>query len=309
MKCIVTGATGFIGSYLCGYLQKIGYSVVPLSRDIPESFLKQLNPLEFIQCDILSSELMGLNISADVIIHLAASNDVLSKDVRKGVELSVLGTKNILDFAVNNHIRKVIFFSTRQVYGYEVQGIIDESTPLHPVNDYGLNHLFAEQYVEMYARKNLLSAAIVRPTNVFGRFSSSTVNRWTLVPACFCKEAFLNKTITLLSSGKQMRNFISLENVARATECVLNHFPARLDVINFGSTTTLAVIDVAKIVKKVYYDLFSEEVEIIIKGSDPAESKMFSVSMDKLNSYGFKEDNRFTLETEIRKIFKYLEAM
>lgn len=307
MKCIVTGATGFIGSYLCQYLYRKGHIVIPLSRAIPQAWISQFGPVESIACDILSPALAELRVSADVVIHLASSNDIISRDTRSGVELSVLGTKNVLDFAVNNQIGKFVFFSTFQVYGSEVEGMIDEAAPLRPENDYALNHIFAEQYVEMYARKGKISAAIVRPTNVYGRMASTTVDRWTLVPACFCKEAYFNQTITLLSSGKQMRNFISLENVARAAECLLNGFPARLDVINFGSAINVSVIDAAKMVRSVYNRLYSKEVEIIVQSALPKQSNAFSVSMKKLNSYGFMPDEHSTLETEINEVFKYLE--
>ena len=88
-----------------------------------------------------------------MLIHVATANDVISKSSIKGIELSSIGTKNMLDFALKNNIPKCIVFSTLQVYGTELTGDIDESSPVHFQNDYGLNHLIAEMYAEQYHRQ------------------------------------------------------------------------------------------------------------------------------------------------------------
>ncbi|WP_167670135.1 NAD-dependent epimerase/dehydratase family protein [Paenibacillus tianmuensis] len=308
MRIIVTGATGFIGSYLCHYLKARGHSVIPFSRTLSEAFVKELQPDRYIECDVTSEKLSHLRASADMIIHLASANEVISRSFRSGIEISVVGTKQLLDFAVSSGIGWFMFFSTLQVYGTEPEGIIAETTPIRPQNDYALNHLFAEQYVAMYAQKGLLRGAVIRPGNVHGRFLSPTVNRWTMVPACFCKEALDSGMITIRSSGKQFRNFVSLENVARACEAIIGRFPDENEIYNVGSNQTFSILDIARKVQRIYRELFSEETELIVAGDEPHKPNLFSVSTSKLMHLGYRPDESCTLEETIRWLFEYLRS-
>ncbi|WP_165279854.1 NAD-dependent epimerase/dehydratase family protein [Paenibacillus protaetiae] len=307
MKCIVTGAAGFIGSYLCFYLKSKGHNVVPLGRKLPQSFLNALQPEEWLEADVTSEQTPQLNAKADLIIHLASANEVVSRNVQAGLAVSVLGTKNMLDMAVHNGIPHFLFFSTLQVYGTEPVGRLIESGPVAPVNDYALNHLFAEHYVEMYTRKGLLRGAVIRPANVFGKFSAETVNRWTMVPACFCLEAVEQQTITIRSSGKQTRNFVSLENVSRAAEAVAVHFPDTYTVVHAASGRTVSIEEVALMTSHIYKELTGIEAVVCKTNAEPQASNVFSVSLEKLASFpGYAPDEKMTLETEIRGLLMSL---
>lgn len=307
MKAIVTGANGFIGSYLCRYLVKNGYEVVAISKGFhPEtqSLLKGIKQTSF---NLLSpDEYSHLTEPADCIIHTATANDIISKDTAAGIELSAIGTKNILDFAVKNNIPKCIIFSTLQVYGTELTGQISEQSPLSFRNDYGLNHIYAELMGELYTRQNKVSCVAVRPSNVFGRIITPAFNRWNLVPGCFCKEALETGTITIRSSGKQVRNFVHLENICRGVDSILNHFPADFEVFNLASSLYLTMKEVAESVKKVFETEFQKPIEILIEGQDPVSTNFFNIDLSRLQSLGFTEDNRFTLETEIKEIINFL---
>ncbi|WP_248927693.1 NAD-dependent epimerase/dehydratase family protein [Paenibacillus hamazuiensis] len=308
MRFIVTGATGYIGSYLCRFLKARGHEVIVFSRALPEAFVKSLQPEGFIECDVTSEKLTQLKASADMIIHLASANEVVSRNVRAGIEISAFGTKQLLDFAVRNGIARFMFFSTLQVYGLEPVGTVSETTPVRPENDYALNHLFAEQYVAMYARKGLLQGAVIRPANVYGRFFSPTVSRWTMVPACFCKEALESRTITIRSSGKQHRSFISMENIARSCEAIIGRFPDEYGIYNAGSEHTLSILDVAHKVQRIYHELYTGDAELIVAGDAPQKPNRFSVSTAKLAACGYVPDESFTLEDAIRWLFEYLQS-
>jgi len=307
MKVIVTGANGFIGSYLCWYLTKNGYEVVAASKNFHPGTKSLLQGIKQISFNLLAPDQYShLTESADCIIHTATANDVISKDTAAGIELSAIGTKNILDFAVNNNIPKCIIFSTLQVYGTELTGLIDEQSPLLFRNDYGLNHIYAELIGQLYTRQEKVSCIAVRPSNVFGRIITPSFNRWNLVPGCFCKEASETSTITIRSSGRQMRNFVHLENICRGVDSILNHFPVDFEVLNLASSLYLTMKDVAESVKKVFETEFQKPVEILIGGEDPVSTNFFNIDLSKLQSLGFKEDHQFTLETEIKEIINFL---
>lgn len=309
MKCVITGANGFIGSYLCDFLQNRNYSVIAISKNFSDELRKGLKKCEFLEENVLKESFKDIKISADVLIHLATPNDIISKDTIKGIELSTIGTKNTLEFTLNNKVPYYILFSTAQVYGTELNGTCTEDTPPKPESDYGINHLFAEMYVQMYARKTRLKCSIVRPSNIYGRFISPAIDRWTLVPGYFCRQAFNEERIVLKSSGKQKRNFVSLENICIATETLLKRSPDEdCEIVNFSSSAAnLSILEVAEIVKKVYEKMYGKELDLIINSDHPKRSNSFKYSIEKVVSYGFKEEHTCSLEKEVEKIFKLLE--
>lgn len=309
MKLIITGTNGFIGSYLCFYLLKKNYSIICTARQFHPSVKKLLVGAEFIELDVLNKpQLDQLTLTADCIIHTATANDIISKDTSAGIELSAVGTKNILDFAIKNNIPKCIVFSTLQVYGTELIGDIDETSPLHFQNDYGLNHLYAELMAEMYTRQQKIQCVCVRPSNVYGRLLTKSFNRWSLVPGGFCKEAIESGSITIKSSGKQMRNFVNLENLSRAIECILQNFPIKFESYNLASSQGFTMQEMAETVKKVVDNDLNKNISINILGNSPTETNHFTISLEKLKSIGFIEDGNYTVETEIREIIKFLNT-
>jgi UDP-glucose 4-epimerase len=309
MKILITGANGFIGSYLAHYFLKKNHEVIAYSRQFHPSTRKLLNNATLVEADILNKQqLEQLPAIADSIIHGATANDIVSKNTLKGIELSAIGTKNVMDFAISNNIPEVMVFSTLQVYGTELTGPIDESTSLHYQNDYGLNHLIAEMYAELYSRQGKLKTVAVRPSNVYGRIITDAFNRWTLVPGCFCKEVMESGTITIRSSGKQMRNFVNLENLSRAVECILADFPPNYECYNLASSQGLTMKEMAEKVKNVFETNYQKPVQINITGTEPASINHFTISLERLKSIGFTEDEDFTPETEIAEIFKYLQT-
>ena len=309
MKILITGANGFIGSYLASFLLEKGYEVIGTSRQFHASTKALLSKGTLISLDVLDKEALNkLTVEADVIIHTATANDIISKDTVKGIELSAVGTKNILDFAVKNKIPKVIVFSTLQVYGIELNDTISEDSPLLYQNDYGLNHVFAEMYAEFYARQGQVKTVTVRPANVYGRILTDAFNRWNLVPGCFCKEAHESGTITIKSSGLQMRNFINLQNLSRAVDCILQHFPNQYECYNLASSRGDTMVNAAEKVKAVYEKLYQKPVQLNITGTEPKTGNRFEVSLQKLAKIGFTEDENYSLESAIEEIFNYLKS-
>lgn len=309
MKILITGANGYIGSYLAAYFLEKGADVIASSRQFHPSTKTLLSKAELLELDVLDKAALNrLSVEADVLIHTATANDIISKDTLKGIELSAVGTKNILDFAIQHRIPNVMVFSTLQVYGTELSGRITENSPLHYQNDYGLNHLFGEMYAEMYARQGKLKTVAVRPSNVYGRVLTGAFNRWNLVPGCFCKEAVESGTITIKSSGLQMRNFVNLQNLSRAVDCILQHFPDSYECYNLASSQANTMVEAAEKVKAVYESMFKKTVQLIITGTEPKATNHFEVSLKKLEQIGFTEDENYTMESEIKHVFNYLTS-
>jgi UDP-glucose 4-epimerase len=309
MKILITGANGFIGSYLAHYLLGQGHEVIASARQFHDATRKLLQGAHLLELDVLGkTDLQQLQVEADALVHTATANDIVSRDTLKGIELSAVGTKNMLDFAVQNKIPRCMVFSTLQVYGTELLGDISEQSPLHYQNDYGMNHLFGEMYAELYARTGKLQCVSVRPSNVYGRILTDSFNRWSLVPGCFCKEAFESGTITIKSSGLQLRNFVNLQNLSRAVEAILLHFPASYECYNLASSQGSTMLEVAQLVKEIGTQELQRSIELVVSGTEPAATNHFSISLEKLYALGFSEDAAYNLRSEITAIFHYLKS-
>jgi UDP-glucose 4-epimerase len=308
MKFIITGANGFVGSYLSNYLLKNGHEVIGISRKIFPKIREKLTGAQLFELDILSSEFEKLNISADVVIHLAASNDILSKNLSKGIELSTVGTVNALNFAINNKIPKFIFYSTLQVFGTELSGKYDNESKIKPENDYAMNHVFGEQYAEMYSRKFGINVAVVRPSNIYGRFLTTEIDRWTLVPGCFIKEALESDTITLLSSGRQFRNFISLEELSYSTEKIAMNMQKSYENISLSSHQYYTILEIAELTHRILKEKFGKQVDLIVKSDKPLFSNPFELDRSNLGNFEININRKFeaTLENEISFIIQDL---
>jgi UDP-glucose 4-epimerase len=306
MRVLVTGASGFIGSYLCNFLSNNGMEVIASCRNKKKLEHSHIKYAELVSLDVLSD--LDTDVPADAIVHVATANDIVSRKTIDGINLSAIGTKNLLEYAVRNRIPNFIFFSTFQVYGTELEGTITETSPTHTLNDYGLNHLFGELYVEMYARQGRINGVSVRPSNVHGPVTLPSFDRWTLVPGCFCKEVIEEQTITIRSSGKQMRNFVHLENLSNAIKCILQNFKPGYDIVNSGSTENMSMLDAARLVKATYESFVSKTVCLKVEGDQPTAPNIFDVSLEKLkNRYGFTENEEANLVHSIKALFHFLE--
>ena len=274
MKILVTGGTGFIGSRLVPFLIEKGHEVGILGRSVRDGGRGELKSY---RVDI-TRPIGPIAESYEAIVHLAGANDVDSREVETALVNTALGTKHVLDLAVVMGARRFVYFSTFQVYGLE-SGNVSEATPPAPNNDYGLTHLFAEQYVDMYQRLKGLESVCVRPTNIFGCPSDPEHDRWSLVPACFCKDAVNSGCIELLSSGKQHRDFISLDTVAECTEalCAASSLPT---VMNLVSGQSRSILSVAEAVKVKYEGLFSRSCRLEVRGQAPERGEPLRVKTD-----------------------------
>ena len=143
---------------------------------------------------------------------------------------------------------------------------------------------------------------ILRPSNVYGDFKSETGKRWSLVPSCFCKAALENNKINLLSSGKQKRDFVCLEDVFRFTYHLINNFTASKNkVFNLASGDVYSILELAELVKERYELKYGVTCELVIESTIPLDGEDCSVSLNAMKNTGFKihTNRRATMQLTI----------
>ena len=305
MNIIVTGANGYIGSSLIKKLQMLGFVPGMICRN-PENVLA--GDGELYHTDISKPFDIKLNKHYDLLIHLAAANDVDSQNPSTALSVTSLGTRNILECCKNNQIKKVIYFSTFQVYG-KVDGNISEETACYPRNDYGITHFFAEEYIKMYHTLYGIEFIILRPTNIYGAPLYNSIDRWTLVPNCFCKEAVETSTITLMSSGKQKRDFLNLNDLVNVTLKMSEEFDKyRNRIVNVSSGNDFTIIEMAGFVKQQYEKMFQKKCQINISSDKPSETNSYEIDRTLIGPLADSFERKEGIFDEINTIFKLLKT-
>lgn len=301
-RILITGAAGFIGSRLAKQAKHAGHDVIATARRVSEKLELEME-MPVISLDVLkpiSLESVG---EIDAIVHCATANDILSRDFEAGVQLSVMGTRNILEFAKAHGIKKVIFLSTLQVYGTELSGEISEDTTVSCQSAYALNHYFGEELCRMYANTYGLDVVLLRPANIYGIPDVSTVQRSTLVPMCFVQDAKNTGSVTLRSSGLQRRNFISTHEVAGACLHLLGDFPQGCNVVNLASDWLSNILEIAEMTTQVYFELYKKPMELRVLSNEPRSGNHFTVQSRVAKLRPSKEASRQAMRNVITELF------
>jgi UDP-glucose 4-epimerase len=173
------------------------------------------------------------------IYHLAAQSNVIGacEDSGYSVSTNILGTYNIFACARELGIRKVLFTSSREVYG-EVQSLpVDEDRSRNPKNTYGMTKAAGELYSEEFCRSGL-NITTLRLANVYGSGDSGRV-----IPL-FVERALRNEDLTVFGQGKLL-DFVHVDDVVAAlvSAGVSNRAP---QVYNIGSGIGTALEDLAR---------------------------------------------------------------
>lgn len=275
-KVLITGASGYIGSHVAGCLRDRGHEVTATARRVTPELVASLPGCQLETLDVMEVPATFTG-DWDCILHTATANDILSRDFQSGVALSVFGTRNVIDLAKRCGVPHVVFVSTLQVYGAELSGVIPDNSPPKPVNDYGLNHEFGEHVCRLESNRPGLRTTVLRPANVYGCPASRTVDRWSLVPTCFVREALAEGTITIRSSGLQRRDFVSLRQVSEACATVIESAGEGYAVRNIANGWTHSIVEAARWTATAFERMGLARPEVRVLGEEPRDGNAFEV--------------------------------
>jgi UDP-glucose 4-epimerase len=145
-----------------------------------------------------------------VVFHLAAQSNVLGSvnDIEYSFSTNVIGTFNVLRAARDAGAQRVVFTSSREVYGDPHQLPVPESAPLRPKNAYGASKVAGEAYCEAFGNDGL-ETVVLRLANVYG-----PRDRDRVIPL-FIENALEEKPLTI-NGGEQVVDFVWIEAVVDA---------------------------------------------------------------------------------------------
>jgi len=259
MRILVTGGAGFIGSAFVKNVmatrpddEVMVLDALTYAGNI-ENFDDELRAdprFSFWYGNVCNGDLVhDLVQRADAVVHFAAESHVARSiyDNSLFFMTDVIGTQTIANAVVKApNVRVFVHISTSEVYGTAQQEPMTEDHPLNPLSPYASAKAGADRLVFSYQATYGIPAVIVRPFNNYG----PNQHLEKVVPR-FITSALNGKPMTVHGDGTAMRDWLYVEDTARALALLLEHEPARsspCDVYNLGTGRTVSVLEIAEAV-------------------------------------------------------------
>lgn len=308
---LVTGARGYLGGRLVRDLVARGCGVIGASRSAappppgwPEGArLIALDPSD--DPAVTAPKLGGVR----AVVHLSAANELRSAtDPDAAVRETGLGTRRLLEAAVQAGVGRFVFMSTIHVYGAPLRGALTEATLPRPAHPYAISHKLGEDFVLAAHDARRLEGVVVRLSNGIGAPAWTEVDRWSLVGNDLARQAVQDGEI-VLKSPAQWRDFITLGDVCAGLNVLLDASPSDLGdgVFNLGGALPLRVMDVAERLAQAAGQLLGGSVPIRLAG--PAEGDAappFRFEIDRIKALGFAPGGRQALDGELADTLRLL---
>jgi UDP-glucose 4-epimerase len=253
-KVLVTGGLGFIGSNLARRLVGLGAHVTLVDSLIPAYGGNMFNIddiKEQVNCnisDVRDPYAMAYLVKGqDYLFNLAGQTSHIDSmtdpftdlDINAEAQLSILEACR-----KNNHDVKLVFASTRQLYGKPDYLPVDESHPIRPVDVNGINKLAGEWYHLLYNNVYGIRACALRLTNTYGPAMRVKDARQTFL-GIWVKLLLEGNPIKVFGDGKQLRDFNYVDDCVDALLLAGDNEKSNGKVYNLGSKEVIGLKDLA----------------------------------------------------------------
>ncbi|PWT90135.1 MAG: UDP-glucose 4-epimerase [Acidobacteria bacterium] len=225
MKCIVTGAAGFIGSHLTERLLEQGHQVVGIDsfldyyprriKDMNLSAVRQNPAFQFIDSNILDLNWSDLLKEGDTVFHLAAQAGVRAswgKSFLIYTRNNIEATQIMLEASKNKGLKKFVYASTSSVYGDTEDIPMHEESILKPVSPYGVTKLAAEGLCYLYWKNFNVPCTSLRYFTVYGPRQRPDMAFYKFLLA-----QLEGRSITIFEDGNQTRDFTFVYDIVTGT--------------------------------------------------------------------------------------------
>lgn len=310
-RILVTGGLGYLGSRVAQHLVGGGWQVIVGTRHAPRG-IDWLPDATVAQTDWQSDDsLREACRSVAAIIHLAGMNAAAcANDPVEALAFNAVGTARLVRAAVAAGVTRFIYVSTAHVYASPLRGVITEGNAPENLHPYASSHRAAEDSVRYAHERRLLDGIVVRLSNSFGAPANPAANCWMLLVNDLCRQAVERGKLVLNSSGLQRRDFITLTDVCRAAEHLLQADGRSLNdgLFNLGGAWAPTVLEVAERVARCAERVCGGRPEISRPQPSPQEqSDSLEFRIDKLVRSGFAL--RGDADAEITATLKFCQAL
>jgi len=276
MKIFLIGGAGFIGKRFIRKYSKTEKIIVYATKDdisMNKKFLEDHN-VDVIEGLVEEDQLSEIlkNKNPDAVVHLAALTGLVKcyRDPQNAFKINVYGTYNVVN-ACSNIGCKLIFISSREVYGETLNQNTSEDDMLLPNNVYGITKMMSENIIQFFSRKQDLDFTILRLTNVYGpegdQYGAEVI----------IKKALAEKKIQILG-GTQRLNYVYVDDVVEIIYNCMSNPNSSNEIFNVGSKDTVSIKEFVDNVVKV----MNEDIEIEYQPMRKTETTNFEPNLEKI---------------------------
>lgn len=274
-RAVVTGAAGFIGSHLTERLLAEGWDVLAIDR-LSEYYPREAKlenvasfrdhpALSFLEADLVHADLdRGLE-GADVVFHMAGQPGVRAS-WSDGFDAylidNVQATQRVLEAAVRQKVRRVVYSSSSSVYGDSADYPSTEQSLPQPVSPYGVTKLAGEHLVGAYAASFGLSTIALRYFTVYGPRQRPDMATHRLAEA-----ALLGTRFTLNGDGRQQRDFTYVGDVVEANLRAATADCVPGSVLNVAGGSSVSMAHLIELVE----DLAGKRIDLVRTGDQTGD--------------------------------------
>ena len=258
-RVLITGGLGFIGSNLALRLVELGSDVTVVDSLIPDygGNLYNVEPIRNrIQVNVSdvrdTHSLRHLVQGKDYLFNLAGQTSHLDSmtNPMPDLEINCQAQLSILETCRSHNPKiKIVFASTRQIYGRPATLPVPETHPLNPVDVNGINKMAGEQYHLLYHAVHGIPATALRLTNTIGPRMRIKDARQTFV-GLWVRQLLEDKPITVWG-GRQLRDFTDVEDAVDAFLAAAASSSTNGQVYNLGGSEVVDLVTVAKLMVEV----------------------------------------------------------
>ena len=253
MRCVVTGAAGFIGSHLAERLLADGHDVVGIDAFTPfyPRALKLANirglsasrRFGLVEADLASADLAPLLADAEWVFHLAAQAGVRSSwggEFATYTACNITATQRLLEAAARApRLQRLVYASSSSVYGDAVTLPVTEDALARPLSPYGVTKLAAEHLCTLYAHSFGVPAVSLRYFSVYGPRQRPDMSFHR-----FGKALLQGSEIVVYGDGRQTRDFTYVGDVVEATVRAASAASVEGEVFNIAGGAQASVCGV-----------------------------------------------------------------
>ena len=294
MKILLTGGFGYIGQTFFKKFNNFKYVIFSRTKssnlEIPfDGISEHGNVEEDAILDIIKKH------KPDVVIHLAALSGLKKCELNPSQAFltNVLGTMNVAKACASERTR-LIFLSSREIYGETLNDESSEDDLPSPVNIYGLTKSLSENIIKFFAKTNDLNYIILRLTNVYGFGGERRgVNR-------IIDTALTENTIQINGNGNQTLNFIHVNDVVDIIKQFIDTPSISNETFNVGTDETLTLNQFCDLVSKFLPQKITKEYFPKIS----YENQFFNPNIEKLKKT-IKFNPKFNLENGLKQTIEF----